>query len=88
MNRRAGKTVITIETFQRTTVHIRRGTKIAWCARCAADTVMLASDEAAEHLHITAREIFRLTEAGEIHYLETEMGALLVCRNSCQTHLR
>ena len=88
MSRRTGKTVITIETFQRTTVHLRRETKIAWCDRCAADTVMLASDEAAAHLQTTAREIFRLTEAGQIHYLETETGALLVCRNSCQTHLR
>ena len=88
MDRRTGKTVITIETFQRTTVHIRREARIAWCDRCAADTVMLASDEAAAHLQTTAREIFRLTEAGQIHFLETESGALLVCRNSCQTHLR
>ena len=49
---------------------------------------MLASDEAAAHLQTTAREIFRLTEAGQIHYLETESGALLVYRNSCQTHRR
>jgi hypothetical protein len=87
MNRRSEKTVITVEKFERTTVHIRRKAKIAWCERCAADTVMLAADEAAAHLQTTARIIFRLTEAGEIHFLETESGSLLVCRNSCQTHL-
>ena len=88
MNSRRQKTVITVETFQRTTVHIRRKSKLAWCDRCAAEAVMLAPDEAAALLQSTAREIFRLPEAGEIHFLETESGALLVCRNSCQTHLR
>lgn len=87
MKRRTEKTVITVETLQRTTVHNRRITRIAWCERCAADTVMLAPDEAAAHLQTTARAIFRLTEAGEIHFLETESGSLLVCRNSCRTHL-
>ena len=87
MNRRTEKTVITVETFEHTTVHIQRKVKIAWCERCAADAVMLAPDEAAAHLQTTARVIFRLTEAGEIHFLETESGSLLVCRNSCQTHL-
>ena len=42
----------------------------------------------AAQLQTTTREIFRLTEAGEIHYLETTSGALLVCRNSCQNRLR
>jgi len=87
MKRRKEKTVITVETFQRTTVHIRREAKIAWCDRCAEETVMLAPDEAAEHLQTTAREIFRLTEAGAVHFLETEAGALFVCRNSCQKGL-
>ena len=88
MNRRRQKTVITVETFQRTTVRSRRKPRIAWCEQCAAETAMLSTDEAAAHLQTTAREIFRLTEAGEIHFLETESGALLVCRNSCQNHLR
>ncbi len=82
MNRRKEKTVITVETFQRTVVYSRRKAKIALCEQCAAETVMFAPNEAAAYLQTTAREIFRLTEAGEIHYLETETGALLVCRNS------
>lgn len=88
MNRRRQKTVITVETFQRTTVRLRREAKVAWCEQCEAETAMLAPDEAAAHLQTTAREIFRLTEAGQIHFLETESGALLICRNSCQNHLR
>jgi protein-arginine kinase activator protein McsA len=88
MIRRRQKTVITVETFQRTTVRSRRKAKFAWCEQCAAETAMLAPDEAAAFLQTTARQIFRLTEAGEVHFLETESGALLVCRNSCQNHLR
>ncbi len=82
MNHRTETTIITIETFQRTTVHLRRKAKIAWCDRCKAKTVMLAPNEAAAHLQITTREIFRLTEAGDVHCSKTETGELLVCRNS------
>ena len=82
MTRRTEKTVITVETFQRTVIYSRQKEKIALCEQCAAETVMLAPNEAAALLQTSAREIFRLTEAGEIHYLETETGALLVCRNS------
>lgn len=82
MNRRTEKTVITVETFQRTTVHSRREARIAWCDRCAAKTAMLEPDAAAAHLQITTRQIFRLTEAGDVHYSETESGALLICGNS------
>ena len=88
MNRRTEKTVITFETFQRRTMHLRRRAKIAWCERCTAKTVMLAPDEAAAHLQTTAREIFRRVESGEIHYLETTGGALLVCCDSCQNRER
>ena len=82
MNRRTEKTVITVRTFQRTIVRLRQKEKIAWCERCAAETVMLAPNEAAVVLRSTARDIFRLTESGEIHFLETGAGAMFVCRNS------
>jgi len=82
MNCRTEKTVITVETFQRTTARWWQKLKISWCERCAAETVMLAPNGGAALLQTTAREIFQLTEAGEIHYLETESGALLVYRNS------
>lgn len=86
MNHRTKRTVIEVEIFQRTTVRSRKS-RVAWCDRCTAEAVMLAPDEAAALLQTTAREIFRLTEAGEIHFLETESGALLVCRNSCRNRL-
>ncbi len=57
----------------------------AFCQSCESDAPHLSIAEAAALLQTTDREIFRLTEAGEIHYLETETGALLVCRNSLST---
>ncbi len=58
----------------------RRAT--AFCQSCESDAPHLSVAEAAALLQTTDREIFRLTEAGEIHYLETETGALLVCGSS------
>lgn len=78
------KTVITIESYSRTTMYLRRATNIARCERCAEETLMISPNEAAAVLQISAREIFRLTEANEIHYLETESGALFVCRRSLE----
>ncbi len=76
------KKIITIESYSRARVRLRRGAGAAWCERCAAETVMLAPNEAAAAAQTTAREIFRRVETNEIHFLETESGALLVCRNS------
>jgi len=82
MNRQTEKIVITVKTFQRTVVRLQKKQKIAWCEQCAAETVMLAPNEAAMLLQITARDIFRRVEMGEIHYLEIETGAPLVCHKS------
>lgn len=77
------KTVITIETFQRTTIHSGRRVKIVKGEQCAED----APSETAAQLQTTVREALRTTETGEIDYSETESGALLVCRHSCQNRL-
>ena len=75
------KTEITIEKRQRTTVRLRR-CRAAWCEDCAEQVWMLAPDEAALLARTTTRAIFRRVEADDLHFLETEGGALLVCRNS------
>jgi hypothetical protein len=84
MRHQKEKTVITVETFRRTVVSLRRKAKIFWCEQCATETVMILPNEAAAFLQTNVREIFRLTERGEIHYLETDVGELLVCRNSLE----
>ena len=78
------RTEITIHTRRRIVLRSRRTTIPCWCALCEADSAMLSPNEAAVFFKTTAREIFRLTEAGEIHFRETETGALLVCRRSIE----
>ena len=47
MERQKGKTVITMETFQRTTIRSRKTAKIVLCERCAAE---LSPSETAAHI--------------------------------------
>jgi len=71
------------ETHEITTISFNQNRRATvFCQTCQSDAPHLSVTEAAALLQTTAREIFRLTEAGEIHYLETESSALLVCRNS------
>ena len=42
---------------------------------------MVTPDEAAALTETSARAIFRRVESGELHFVETDKGALLVCRN-------
>jgi hypothetical protein len=43
---------------------------------------MLTPEEAAAFAQSTARHIYRRVEAGELHSIETNDGALRVCVNS------
>ena len=40
---------------------------------------MLRPEEAAALAGLTAREVYRLAEAGSIHFAETADGLLLIC---------
>jgi len=82
MKRTKTKTQITIEQRHRTTVRLRP--REAWCVDCAAQSQMISTDEAAWLLQTTARALFRRVEAGELHFRETEGGALLICRASLE----
>jgi hypothetical protein len=80
-------TKITLEKRQRTTIRLRRRKPTAaWCERCAAETEMLAPDEAALVSGTTQMAVFRLLENGELHFMETGAGALLICRNSLKNN--
>ena len=43
---------------------------------------MVTPNEAATFARTDARSIFRGVEAGEIHFIDTENGVLLVCSKS------
>ena len=73
---------VTMQTRQVTTVRWQRQPLVLQCERCAGETSMVTPGEAAVLAHTTARHIFRRVEAGELHFLETAEGELLVCCNS------
>jgi hypothetical protein len=73
------------EKHETTTISFNRNRRAkTFCPACGSDELHLTVAEVAALFSTTARKIFRLIEAGEIHYLETESGALLICGNSCQ----
>ena len=45
---------------------------------------MLTPDQAATIARVSSRTIYRRVEAGEMHYMETAEGHLLVCANSIE----
>jgi hypothetical protein len=53
-----------------------------WCESCRERTRFISPDEAAKIAQVGARAIYRSVEAGELHFIETEAGELLVCTNS------
>jgi hypothetical protein len=63
------------------TVVLKRGSKkvIEFCPRCQTDVQMIAPDVLSLLAASSEREIFRLIEAGEIHFTETDR--VLVCAN-------
>jgi hypothetical protein len=82
MRRKKKTTIVTFESRERMT--IRRGEQrvVAWCERCSAEVLMVSTNEAASLTGTNARSIFRGVEAGELHFLESETGELMVCSES------
>ena len=54
----------------------------ALCPRCGRRAQMIPADEAALAAQVSAREIYRLAEAGRLHFVEDGAGLLYVCRDS------
>jgi hypothetical protein len=75
-------TKLTIETER---LLIIRGGSSHQCARCEAcgEVVsMVTVDEGAMLAQVGSRTIYRLVEAGKIHFIETRNELLLICFNS------
>lgn len=73
---------VTMQTRQVTTVRWRSHRPVVLCKQCAGEAHMVTPGEAAVLAQTTARHIFRRVEAGEVHFLETADGELLICCNS------
>lgn len=59
-----------------------------WCAACDAESFMLSMDEAAAFAGMSTMAIFRLAEAGRLHWQETHTRSPVVCHNSLLRYLR
>jgi len=73
------RTEFAFELEQILIVKRRRGTVSGPCSDCAGDVVMLSPDEAASITTVTTRALYRLVEAGMIHFTETQTGLIRVC---------
>lgn len=49
------------------------------CTECGPDAVMISAIQAIDVCSVTSREIHRLVEHGQIHFMETTGGRLFVC---------
>jgi hypothetical protein len=75
------KTEINLE-LEETVVFRTRRTLIVWCQTCRRRAPMIAADEAAVVTGRSAREIYRLVEAGALHFIEDRHRLLFVCLTS------
>jgi hypothetical protein len=72
-------TEVTFETEESVSVKVRGGFT-GYCERCNAVVDMVPTEAAALLTGLSEREIFRLIETGEIHFVEAER--VFVCRES------
>lgn len=77
------RTVITFEKLER---GIYRTSDLepvlAYCEACRAKVSWLTPNQVVALTGLTLREVFRLVEAGAIHFAESEPGLLHICTNS------
>ena len=76
---RHSKTKITVETERVMVIRKRRGETEIWCHVCPDESLMVAAEQAAAFSNLSRREIYRLAEAGQLHFTETADGVVLIC---------
>ena len=79
--KRKRKTEIHLEIEEAVAIRTRT-VLIAYCQRCGKQARMIAANEAAVVARLSAREIYRFVEAGDLHFTEDQGGLLYVCADS------
>jgi NADH dehydrogenase FAD-containing subunit len=74
-------TEVEVETEEIVVMRVR-ATCVAWCAGCSAEVVMARPEAAAARAGLRVREIYRLVEAGSVHFRELSDGTVFVCLES------
>ena len=73
------RTDVTFELEQIMVIRRRSGSVSGWCVCCEVEVVMLTPDEAATVTTATTRTLYRLVDAGMVHFTETHSGLILLC---------
>jgi hypothetical protein len=76
------KIEIAFETKQTIVWRRRSETVETWCESCAAPSLMLDAQHAAFGAGLSLRQICQQVETGNLHFIETEEGLLLICLTS------
>jgi len=79
------RTNIIIKTKRSLTVPSKPAAEIILCPQCA--ELMTRTQMCANFFEVSSRVIYRLIEAGEIHYIETAVNAIYVCPLSLKNAL-
>jgi hypothetical protein len=75
---------ITTVTEQTLTIRPMSVRAFHWCAACGEATNMVTPDQAAAIAQVFMRVIFQRVESGQLHFIETPDGKLLICVNSLE----
>jgi len=75
--KRTRRTRTTVE--QREVVIIRNLRKQGFCAGCSEQTALISVEEGVRISGLSSRAVYRLIEAGRIHFAETAEGSVLIC---------
>ena len=78
MNRKR-RTRMSLEMREVVVVRGSRRRNRVLCANCSDDAELMTIEEAVKMSRISARAIYRLIEAGEVHFAETAEGFTLIC---------
>lgn len=54
----------------------------SWCAQCNGEFSLLSPTAAAELIAVSTREVYRMVESGQVHYVEAPDRELFICLNS------
>ncbi|HTS36724.1 MAG TPA: hypothetical protein VMH04_13700 [Candidatus Solibacter sp.] len=73
-------TAISIQTDEAILVRRDRNSAPVMCKQCSA--AMVSPEDAAGQIQRSVRDIYRMLEAGQLHFHETSAGAVLVCLES------
>jgi|RhiMetdeSRZDD1v2_1073273.scaffolds.fasta_scaffold10247_2 hypothetical protein len=79
-------TVISHETREEMSVRVYRAAQteqvFGWCEQCAQTSPLLTPEEASALAGLSVRDVYRVVEAGEIHFKEAPEGRVFVCLDS------